>query len=163
VNRKQSALALVWLTLSAAAVVQVVSPPEPTQAETRAALAAQPSEEAPATTPVEAEVAPDAAPATARAVDRAPLSPMHRDIGAALKQEKALVEELNRRFLAAPLPTERIAIQKEIEAAKKNGMIAVFEIQLRYAEAEGKTTAVEQLRTTLEAIRNPKTPAAIGG
>jgi hypothetical protein len=150
-NVKQSVLALALVGLSAAGVVQAVSPPPPTRAEIEAAQAAQPP--APATTP---------APAVDRAVERARLTPMHREIADAVETEQAAVEALNRRFLEAPQVTEKMAIQKEIEAIKKNGMLAVFEIQLRYAVADGRTAAAEQLRTTIEAMKNPKVTAEDG-
>ena len=147
-NRSQTVLALSLVTLSAAGVVQAISPPAPTRAETEAAQAGQPSAPAPPLAP---------------RIERARLSPMHQEIEAAVEAERSSVDALNRRFLVAPLAREKLAIQKEIEAIKKNGMITIYEIQLRYATAEGRTAAVEQLRTTLEALRNPKARPEFGG
>jgi len=84
------------------------------------------------------------------------LSPMHREIFDAVEEERARVEDLNERFLRAALAQEKLAIQQEIEAVKRDGMIAVLEIQLRYATAEGRAEMAAQLETAIEAMKNPK-------
>lgn len=124
-----------------------------------AVLATEPSAAEPTKT---AEPTPATIAAPARAVDRSRLSPMHRDIADAVEEEKARVEELNRRYLATSLLADRIAIQKQIEAIKKEGLLTVLEIQLRYAELEGRSEVATQLRTTIEAVRNPKSEPAVG-
>lgn len=135
-NTKSTALALL--------IVAVLAPDLSAAAPTGAA------EPTPATT----------AP-PARSVDRSRLSPMHRDIADAVEAEKARVEELNRRYSTTSLLADRIAIQKDIEAIKKEGLLTVLEIQLRYAESEGRSEVATQLRTSIEAVRNPKPgPAA---
>jgi hypothetical protein len=132
-------VALVVLTMTAAVSFQAVSPATETAPGTD-----HPVMEAPVP---EVKIRP---------VDRAALAPMHREIFDAVESERAEVEALNLRFTRAVLPADMLAIQKEIEALKKNGMIKVLEIQLRYAEEEGRSEVATQLETAIEAIRNPK-------
>jgi hypothetical protein len=124
-----------------------------------AVLATEPSAAEPTKT---AEPRPATIAAPGRAVDRSRLSPMHRDIADAVEAEKARVEELNRRYLTSSLLAERLAIQKQIEAIKQEGLLTALGIQLRYAELEGRSEVATQLRTTIEAIRNPKSGPAAG-
>lgn len=118
-------------------------------------LAVSPAREASATTDASVMEAP-VPEKEARPVDRARLTPMHLEILDHVESEAAQVEALNRRFIQAVLPVDRLAIQKEIEAIKKSGMIKVLEIQLRYAEEGGRSEAATQLKTAIEAIRNPR-------
>jgi len=104
-------------------------------------------------------VAPERTP---RAVDRASLSPMHREILDATEGERSQVEELNRRFVTAMLASDKLAIQREIESIKKTGQIAVMEILLRYARAEGRAEAIRQMEATLEMLQHPNDARGIG-
>jgi hypothetical protein len=88
-------------------------------------------------------------------IDRASLTPMHRDILDAVELERASVQALNQRFTQAVSPGEKLAIQQELESVKKAGMLAVLDIQLRYARAEGRTEVVQQLEAAVERVRNP--------
>jgi len=99
---------------------------------------------------------------TVQATPREKLSPMHREIFDAVEAERAQVEALSDRYALAVLPGQKLEIQKEIEAAKKAGIISVFEIQLRYARAEGRDPVVHQLENAIDAVKTPKIPQGSG-
>ena len=106
---------------------------------------------------VQAGPAPAGAPEPAVvATPREKLSPMHREIFDAVEAERADVKALSTRYAGAALLSEKLEIQKQIEAVKRAGMILVFEIQLRYARAEGRAEVVRQLETAIDAVKNPK-------
>jgi hypothetical protein len=93
-----------------------------------------------------------------RTISRQNLSPMHQEIFAALDQEKARVEELNAQATKNMPASEFLALQQQIEETKKAGQISVLEIQLRYAEQEGRQAQVAELSEALEMIRHPLPP-----
>lgn len=95
-------------------------------------------------------------PRAIRAVEPRNLSPMHREILESVELERARVEELNLRFARAVVLSEKLSIQREIEAIKLGGQVRVLEIQLRYARAAGRSDVVSQLEASIESIRNPK-------
>jgi hypothetical protein len=143
-NRRSYLKLALLVSLLSAGAVRAASPAKEPVAVPDGPVAGGPAVETPA--PV----------SNTRVVDRSRLAPMHREILDAVESERAQVEELSLRYSRAVLPAEKIAIQKEIETIKKNGMIAVYEIQLRYARAAGREETVRQMEAAIEAIRNPK-------
>ena len=96
---------------------------------------------------------------TIPAMPRDKMSPMHREIFAALDQEKVRVDELNARTTKNMSAEEFLALQQQIEEAKKSAQISVLEIQLKYAQTEGRQAQVSELSEALELIRHPLSPA----
>ena len=92
-------------------------------------------------------------------VPREKMSPMHREIFAALDQEKARVDELNARATRNMSAAEFLTLQQQIEETKKSAQISVLEIQLRYAQTEGRQAQVAELSEALDLIRHPLSPA----
>ena len=90
---------------------------------------------------------------------REKMSPMHQEIFAALDQEKVRVEELNARATKDMPAAEFMALQQQIEETKKAAQISVLEIQLRYAQQEGRQAQVTELSEALDLIRHPLAPA----
>ena len=107
-------------------------------------------------------VAPDESQAVAHpfpTLARKDMTPMHQEIFAALDQEKAQVDELNARVNKNMPASEFLALQQQIEETKKAAQVSVLEIQLRYAEQEGRQAQVAELTESLDLIRHPLSPA----
>lgn len=86
------------------------------------------------------------------------MSPMHQEIFAALDQEKVRVDALNAEARKNMSASEFLALQQQIEETKKAAQISILEIQLRYAEQEGRQAQVTELSGALEMIRHPQAP-----
>ena len=89
---------------------------------------------------------------------REKMSPMHQEIFATLDQEKARVDELNAQATKNMSAAEFLALQQQIEETKKGAQISVLEIQLRYAQAEGRQVQVSELSEAIDMIRHPLSP-----
>ena len=94
-----------------------------------------------------------------RTIPRDHMSPMHQEIFASLDQEIARVEQLNAQATKTMSAAEFLALQQQIEETKKAAQISVLEIQLRYAQEQGRQAQVAELSEALDMIRHPL-PAA---
>jgi|GEM_PF-6542107 len=92
-------------------------------------------------------------------LSRQEMSPMHQEIFAALDQEKARIDELNATVDQNMPAAQFLALQQQIEETKKAAQVSVLEIQLRYAETEGRQAQVAELTEALELVRHPLSPA----
>ena len=83
------------------------------------------------------------------------LSPLMRDIRAALLSEQEQLSTLNERLSQATNADAALALQREIEAVKQSAEIQVLEIQLSHARIAGNAELTKQLEIGLRALRNP--------
>jgi hypothetical protein len=95
------------------------------------------------------------APADAGKTVQPQLGPMHQEIAALNERLKVEVNELASRFAQASDPQQRLAIQRRIDEAKRSIHLGSLEIQLRYAQAEGREAAAALLTQAIEQFKNP--------
>lgn len=84
-----------------------------------------------------------------------PMTPMLTEISAVAAASQDAVAALNR-SLQTTDPAARLTLQKEIARVKQEAHIEILTIQLRYAEAEGRSDTAASLRRSLEALTAPR-------
>jgi hypothetical protein len=103
--------------------------------------------------PVRVEAAP--VPADAAQVIAPTLSPMHQEIADLHERLTNEVKDLAARFTASSDLQQRLALQLRIDEAKRGMQLGSLEIQLRYAQAEGREDAATKLAEAIEQFKNP--------
>jgi len=68
------------------------------------------------------------------------------EIGTELAAVRLEVEELQARLAASASPTEQLALQRAVEAAKNDNQVAVLRIQARYADLPGRPEIATEIR-----------------
>jgi hypothetical protein len=68
------------------------------------------------------------------------------EIGTELAAVRLEVEELQVRLAATQSPSEQLALQRAIEAAKNDNQITVLRIQARYADLAGRPDVATEIR-----------------
>lgn len=89
------------------------------------------------------------ADATAPTPAERPMSPMMAEIVAAVDASHLAVAELSREIAQTTDQGEVLALQREVSRLKNEMRLETLRIQLRYAEAEGRTEAVATLERLL--------------
>ena len=95
------------------------------------------------------------APAEPSKLVKPQLSPMHQEIAALQERLTQEVAELGQRFTAAADAQARLQIQLRIDKAKRDMQLGSLEIQLRYAQAEGREEVAAKLEQAIETFKNP--------
>lgn len=85
-----------------------------------------------------------------------PVSPLMTELLAAQSASQAAVAELSRSLAETTDQAGILAIQHEIARLKDAARLETFRIQLRYARAEGRIEAVDQLERLLEQLTTPR-------
>jgi ABC-type phosphate transport system auxiliary subunit len=84
---------------------------------------------------------------------------MQAEMHARVLQSQQQVSALQKRYDATTDASLREALQLHIEAAKREGQLEMFRIQLRHAQANGRTDDAKELQAILERAALEKRPA----
>jgi len=81
---------------------------------------------------------------------------LNAEMTARIEKAKKDVQALEERFLATADPAVKLAIQKQIGEVKKESRIDMLRIQLRHAEAAGRTEQVKEISAAIQKMTNPQ-------
>lgn len=105
----------------------------------------------------EADAAPvDPARAEAMRIERQQRLALHAEMTARIEKAKKDVQALEEQFLAATDPAAQLAVQKQISEVKKESRLDLMRIQLRHAEAAGRTEQVKEISAAIQKMTNPQ-------
>jgi len=137
------------LLLAALSVPALAEEPVQTAEPTPAKLEAQ-------TLPETEAVPVDPARAEAMRIERQQRLALNAEMTARLEKTKKDVQTLEAEFLATTDPAAKLAIQKQIGEVKKESRIDMLRIQLRHAEAAGRTEQVKEISAAIQKMTNPQ-------
>ncbi len=115
--------------------------------------------EAVAPAPTSAATPASAAELKALAAVRADRRAMQAELKQNAERAKAAVADLEARHAATSDAATRALIQRHIEAAKRDADLEFFRIQLRHAQAMGRTADVSELQGVIDAQLRQPAPA----
>jgi len=98
----------------------------------------------------------DPARAEAMRLERQQRLALNAEMTARIEKAKKDVQSLEAQFLAASDPATKLAIQKEISEVKKESRIDLLRIQMRHAEAAGRTEQVKEISAAIQKMMYPQ-------
>ena len=82
-------------------------------------------------------------------------SPLHVRIVAVIEAERVAAADLQARIAAATDDEELVALQRELEALKKETRITILQVQADFARDEGRLGQAAEIEAAIETLRNP--------
>lgn len=140
-------IALGWFCFIGASGAAVATPDQPS-AVAAGQPASIPENEAEIQAIANGELALEPAPAAETAAAR-PLSPEMVEINAAMAAERAQVDDLAARLQAATDDAMALALEREIETAKRSTELAILGIQARHARAAGREAQAQEIEAAI--------------
>lgn len=105
----------------------------------------------------EADATPvDPARVEAMRIERQQRLALNAEMNARIEKTKKDVQTLEEQFLATTDPAAKLAIQKQIAEVKKESRIDLLRIQMRHAEAAGRTEQVKEIAAAIQKMTNPQ-------
>lgn len=84
---------------------------------------------------------------------------LHAELAQRMRRTQAEVAALQNLYDATTDPVRRQALKQRIEAAKQEGRLDFFRIQLRYAQAAGRTAQAQEIEAVIDAqMKLPMAP-----